>query len=460
MEERMKRPMHNNAGSVLAGLRFLFGVFFIMATITGIVSVQAAELHKSLLVLDSHIDIPLDYATDKNNDPGAYEVPLLVNLDAAERGGYGCAFLVAYTPQGALDLESTAKARLKFADNRLDGIERMCDTYSNRVALARSTEDVKRIRAEGRQAVAIGMENGYPIGEDISLIKHYYQRGVRYITLTHNGHNRISDSCNPLNKPYASGKNLDANSIRLLQDIYLAEARAAGPPEPLHGGLSKFGRQAVEEMNRLGIMVDISHTSPSTVEDVLECSTAPIIASHSCCRDLADNPRNLTDQQIKAIAALGGVVQITSVSSFVGFPDGRYEALDVLLEKLGVLEAGYMDLLELFENDRGAYDKISSRYHEAIAEIDSLYPWPGLSEFVDHIDHVVRVAGIKYVGIGSDFDGGGKLAGFAGPEDAPAVTSELQRRGYTEEQIRMIWGGNFMRVWGEVEEVARGMGKQ
>jgi membrane dipeptidase len=349
---------------------------------------------------------------------------------------------------------------LKFADNRLEGIERMCAKYANKVALAVSVDDVARIRSQGRLAVAVGMENGYPISENISLISHYYERGVRYLTLTHNGHNRIADSCNPPNRPYPKGDNLDANTVRLLRDLYIAEARAVGSPEPLHGGLSEFGRQAVAEMNRLGMMVDISHTAAATVEDVLECSAAPIIASHSCCRALCDNPRNLTDEQIIAIASLGGVVQITSVPSFVSFSESQHVAQEELLSRVGALEAGYLGVLELFENDRSAYDKISSRYQESVVEIDSLYPSPGLGEFIDHIDHVVRVAGIAHVGIGSDFDGGGTLSGFAGPSDAPAVTAELQRRGYTEEHVRMIWGGNFIRVWREVEEVARRMQKQ
>ncbi len=456
----MKHPEHNYSGSAYAGLRYLYGVFLIMAIIASGVSAQTEESVKNLLVLDSHVDIPLDYATENKNDPGAYDSPQLLNLDAAERGGYGCVFLVAYTPQGVLDSQVTAEARLKFADNRLDGIERMCAKYSNRVALARSVDDVARIRSEGRMAVAVGMENGYPIGENLSLISHYYERGVRYITLTHNGHNRIADSCNPLNRPYPSGENLDANTVRLLRDLYIAEARAAGPPEPLHGGLSEFGRQAVAEMNRLGIMVDISHTSPATVEDVLECSAAPIIASHSCCRALCDNPRNLGDKQIKAIAEGGGVVQITAVPSFVDFSADKHEAQKALLGRMGALEDGYLGMLSLFENDRDAYDKVSLRYQESVVEIDSLYPSPGLSEFVDHIDHVVRVAGIAHVGIGSDFDGGGSVKGFAGPADAPAVTAELLRRGYTQEHVSLIWGGNFSRVWREVEEVAHPMERQ
>ncbi len=456
----MKRALRGYAGPVFTRLLKLSGALLIVLTIAGDVLAQAAQLHRNLLVLDSHVDIPLDYATDKKNDPGAYDAPLLFNFDTAGQGGYGCVFLIAYTPQGELDGKSTAEARFRFAGNRLDGIERMCAEYPNRAALARSISDVKRIRAGGRLAVAIGMENGYPIGEDLSLLSHYYERGVRYLTLTHNGHNRIADSCNPPDRPYPSGENPDADATRLLRDLYLAEARAAGPPPPLHNGLSDFGRRVVSEMNRLGIMIDISHTGPATVEDALKCSAAPLIASHSCCRALCDNPRNLTDEQLKAIAARGGVVQITAVPSFISFPAGKHELQEALLGKAGALEAGYDSLLELYENDRAVYDKISSRYLASVAEVDSLYPSPGLSEFVDHIDHVVQVAGIRHVGIGSDFDGGGAVTGFAGPADAPAVTAELLRRGYTPEHVRMIWGDNLMRVWGEVEDVARKLAKK
>ncbi len=456
----MKSTLQSYSGSVFAGLRNLSGALLIMATMAGGGLAQTARLHKNLLVLDSHVDIPLDYATAKKSDPGAHDSPLLFNFDAAGQGGYGCVFLIAYTPQGELDSESTAEARLSFTGNRLDAIERMCAKYPNKVALARSPGDVKRIRAGGRIAVAIGMENGYPLGEDLSLLSHYYQRGVRYLTLTHNGHNRIADSCNPPDRPYPSGESPDADATRLLRDLYLAEARAAGPPPPLHNGLSDFGRRVVAEMNRLGIMVDISHTGPATVEDALAISVAPLIASHSCCRALCENPRNLSDQQLKAIAARGGVVQITAVPSFVSFPAAKHEMQEALLAKTGALAAGYDSLLALYENDRTAYDKMSSRYLEPVAQVDSLYPPPGLSEFVDHLDHVVQVAGIRHVGIGSDFDGGGAVTGFAGPADAPAVTAELRRRGYTREQIRMIWGGNLMRVWGEVEDVARKLAKK
>jgi len=177
-------------------------------------------------------------------------------------------------------------------------------------------------------------------------------------------------------------------------------------------------------MNRLGIMVDVSHTAPSTVEDVLGISTAPVIASHSCCRALCDNRRNLTDSQIRAIAGHGGMVQVTAVPNFVGIPAARLEAQRKLLAGLGALDAGYDSLFALWRDNRAAYDNYSLPYLESVAALDSLHPSPGLDEFVDHIDHVVQVAGIAHVGIGSDFDGGGGVAGFSSPADAPAVTAE------------------------------------
>jgi len=404
--------------------------------------------------MDTHIDIPLNYAGANSSDPGEPESGLKASLESMELGGYGCAFMIAYTPQGALTEQATAEARRTFCEDRLNGINRMLDNYPLRAIKALSPDDVLAAREKGLLAVAIGLENGYPIGNDLSSLEYFYSRGVRYITLTHNGDNDIADSANPSNRPYPHADPRD-RSVRLLRDLYIAEDLAAGPPPGTHGGLSDFGRKVVAGMNRLGIMVDVSHTAPSTVEDVLEVSAAPVIASHSCCRALCDNRRNLTDDQLRAIAAKGGVVQITAVSTFVYFPGDMLDTYRNLMAEVGALEAGYDKLYELWQNNRAAYDQYSQSYLNAVAGIDRKYHRPGLEDFVDHIDHVVQVAGIDHVGIGSDFDGGGGVRGFGNPADAMNITEELLRRGYTTDQVELIWSGNFMRVWREVEAVSK-----
>jgi membrane dipeptidase len=414
----------------------------------------ASLIHRQVLVIDTHIDIPLDYAAAPASDPGAAESGLKASLDKMEAGGYGCAFLISYTPQGSRSPEATAAARRRFAENRLDGIDRMLNKYPLRAVKALSPDDVLSARAAGRLAVAIGMENGYPVGSDLSALQYFYGRGVRYITLTHNGDNDLADSANPPNRDYPQAAG-DDKSVRLLHDVYIAEDAAAGPPPGTHGVLSEFGRKAVLEMNRLGIIVDVSHTSPATVEDVLAATQAPVIASHSSCRALCDNRRDLTDDQLRAIAANGGVVQITAVPEFVKAPPAKLAAEREQLQALGALEIGYDGLLALWRTNRAAYDEYSLPYLERIAGLDKQYPSATLTDFVDHIDHVVQVAGIAHVGIGSDFDGGGAVPGFNSAADAPAVTLELVRRGYTEEQIAQIWGGNLLRVWREVEAVAK-----
>ncbi|MGB6339640.1 MAG: dipeptidase, partial [Candidatus Aminicenantaceae bacterium] len=271
------------------------------------------------------------------------------------------------------------------------------------------------IENEGKRAAFIGMENGYPIGRDLSLIEKYYNRGVRYITLCHSGDNDICDS-----------------------------STDQGGPED--NGLSEFGKEVVAECNRLGIMVDISHASEKSFFDIVEMTKAPIIASHSSARALCDHPRNLTDAQLKALAENGGVIQICFVSSFVKeqppTPE-RDAAIEALREKYG----SRRDI-----QDEAARAKAMEEYQEVYEK------YPGekttLQELVDHIDHVVELIGVDHVGIGTDFDGGGGVEGCNDVSEMPNITEELLKRGYSEEDIQKIWGGNIMRVFSRVIEVS------
>jgi len=291
----------------------------------------------------------------------------------------------------------------------------MCEDYPELVALATTPEDAYRIENEGKRAAFIGMENGYPIGRDLSMIEKYYDRGVRYITLCHSADNDICDS-----------------------------STDRGGPED--NGLSEFGKEVVAECNRLGIMVDVSHVSEESFFDIVETTKAPIIASHSSVRALCDHPRNLTDEQLKALAKNGGVTQICFVSSFVKEQPPNPErdaALEVLREKYGSRRN---------IQDEAAKAKVMEEYQE----IYEKYPdeRTTLHELVDHIDHVVELIGVDHVGIGTDFDGGGGVEGCNDVSEMPNITEELLKRGYSEEDIRKIWGGNIMRVFSRVIEVS------
>jgi membrane dipeptidase len=288
------------------------------------------------------------------------------------------------------------------------------------VEIAYRADDVERIHESGKRIFGIGIENGYVIGRDLSMVERYYDLGARYITLTHNGHNDIGDSTNP--------------SPRL------------GDDEEEHGGLSAFGMEVVGEMNRLGIFIDVSHVSRKTMMDVIAGSAAPIIASHSGAGALADVSRNLNDEQLLALEENGGVIQIVALGSFLQVdPPEKTAAMQALREELGFADRAAM---------RTMTEEQRTTYRERMEELDSQWPRADVATMVDHIDYVAQLIGIDHVGIGTDFDGGGGLEGFNDASEALNVTVELVRRGYTEEEIRKIWGGNTLRAWREVERVA------
>jgi membrane dipeptidase len=207
-------------------------------------------------------------------------------------------------------------------------------------------------------------------------------------------------------------------------------------------------------MNRLGMMIDLSHAGEITFWDVIELSKAPVIASHSSCRALCDVTRNLNDEQLKALGKNGGCVQITPVSMFISLSAGKREAMREALDKIGILVAGYMEVLKIYSEEPALYDRIQAAYLEEVEEINLRFPEPDVTDFVDHIDHAVKLIGIDHVGIGSDFDGGGGVEGFRNPAEAVNVTAELLRRGYSEQEIARLWGGNLMRLWREVDQKA------
>ena len=443
--------------TILAGTMFCLAVSLARAEEDFVEKARA--LNHRITLVDTHVDIPLDYAAEGGTDPTTANDKLQVDLYKMAAGGVNCVFLVVYTPQGPRTAEALAKARSEVTDVRLEAIHRLCRLNPAKFELAVSPEDVARIAEDGRKAVAIGMENGYPVGTDLSMLRRYFQQGVRYITLSHNGHNDICDSANPVYDPLPEGVDMENPLMRVLDELFDQEAHDSQAPEPEHGGLSQFGREVVAEMNRLGMMIDISHVAPATVQDVLELSRAPVIASHSSCRALCDNRRNFTDEQLRSIAAFGGVVQITAVKSFVSAAPQRSAALRAALEECGAAARGLAGMLELYQTDRPGFDRTAERFNQLAGKIDRDYSQASLGDFCDHIDHAVSVMGIDHVGIGTDFGGGGGVTGFNDAAEAVNVTAELLRRGYKETGIKKIWGGNILRAWREIERVAEKMGR-
>ncbi len=377
----------------------------------------AGKIHQSALTLDSHVDIPgTQYATDEL-DPGINNPELKCDLVKMNSGGMDGVFLAVYVGQRPELNEAGFNNAHKTAIEMFAAIGRLFEMYPDRCENALAAADVERIAATGKRVIIIGIENGYPLGEEISNVEKFYGLGARYITLSHSAHNQICDS--------------------------------SGRPEPLHGGLSEFGKQVVTEMNRLGIMIDVSHIAVSSFNDVIELSEAPIIASHSGCFELYPHDRNLNDDQLRALTDNGGVIQIVALGAFLKQPpQGLIDEVTVIARDLGFsIGPQGIDFAAATEEQRV---ELFAKW----TEISKKYPKADVSDYVDHIDHAVKIAGIDHVGIGTDFDGGGGIEGFDNHAEALNVTIELVRRGYTEEQIKKIWGENLMRVWKEVENIS------
>ena len=384
---------------------------------------RARAIHQRVLTIDTHDDIPLTFATPEV-DPGV-RGRRQVDLVKMVEGGLDVAFFIVYVGQTARTPENYAQAQAD-AMTKFDAIHRMAEEmYPERIEIAYTADDIERIAASGKLVAAIGIENGYVIGTDLSRLETYYALGARYITLAHGGHNDIADSATPR-------ENL-------------------GDGESEHDGVSAFGEEVIAEMNRLGIMVDVSHISKAAMLDAVRLSRAPVIASHSSTRALADNARNMDDEQLLALRDNGGVMQTVALGAFVSATAGtRNTEIRAVRTDLGLAPRGGVNLSDLSTAQRGEYDR-------RMAEIDREWSPADVAMFVDHIDHAVDLIGIDHVGISSDFDGGGGVAGWNDASDTPNVTVELVRRAYSEEDIGKLWGGNLLRVLREVEGVANEM---
>ncbi len=386
---------------------------------------RAMAVHELALTIDSHVDIPGEQYGTGELDPGIDNPKLRCDLVKMEQGGMDAVFLAVFTSQAKeLNEETYSRAREK-AKAQFVAIQRVVEKqYPDRCALARTPADVERIVAGGKKAVIIGVENGFPIGENLEYLSRCHELGARYITLCHTGHNQICDS--------------------------------SSPEKPLHDGISAFGKKVVARMNRLGIMCDASHISEKAFFDLIATSRAPIIASHSGCSAVHAHDRNLTDNQLKALAKNGGVIQVVTLEQYLG-PESpeREAAMNKLRQEMGIPTWDEYRLLT--EEQRAVLRPKLDEYWGRRRQIAEAHPIATIETYVDHIDHAVQVAGIDHVGIGTDFDGGGGFIGFADHSQALNVTVELVRRGYSDKDIRKIWGGNLLRTWRAVEKVAQSL---
>jgi len=372
-------------------------------------------LHDGFLIIDTHVDIGEGYATEAL-DPGGFTAAQ-VDLPKMRAGGVDAAFFIVYTAQGPLTDEGYAAARVA-AEDKYQAITRMVRGYSDQIALATTADEVEEIAASGRLVALIGMENAYPLGPTLNELEMWRDRGVAYVSLTHFGHNQFGGSSNPV------------------------EARDDGEDE----GLTPLGRELVTALNDLGIMVDVSHVGRASMMEAVALSRAPVIASHSGAHAVNANPRNLDDDQLRAIAENGGVAQMVAYRSYLRTrsPEHETERND-LRQQYGI--ASSLDWMNLSDEQKAAY-------RTAAHAIDARYPDVTVQDFADHIDHAVEVAGIDHVGNASDFDGGGGVLGWDNAAETMSVTEELLARGYSEDDMAKLWGGNVLRVMRAVEAAA------
>jgi len=377
----------------------------------------ARALHDRLLTIDTHTDTGPGFATFAL-DPGRI-TRAQVDLPSMRIGGLDAAFFIVYTPQGVRDEAGYAAAR-QAAENKYRGIERMFRAYPGQIGHARTADDVEAIAASGRLVGLIGMENAYPLGESVADIPMWAARGVRYVSMTHFGHNQFGGSSNP-NK--ANG---DAD---------------------VDPGLTDLGADLVKALNDAGVMVDISHVGRQTSLDAIAASRAPVIASHSGVAAVFDNPRNLDDELLRLVAESGGVAQMVAFRSYIGDVDPKAgAALTELRSRLG---------LNSSQGFRNASPAVLDEFALERARIRAEHPDVTLATFADHVDYAVKTVGIDHVGFSGDFDGGGGVQGWDGADESFNVTRELLKRGYSEADLAKLWGQNILRVMRAVEAAAR-----
>ncbi len=395
---------------------------------------RAQAIHERVITLDTHHDIsPANFVPDRNY---TMDLDTQVNLPKMEAGGLDVSWMVVFVGQGPLTDEGYAQAH-EAAMAKFDAIHWLAEEKApDQIEIAYTSDDVRRIWASGKKVAMIAIENAYQVGLDLSNIQKFQELGGRYMSLAHNGHSQLSDS----NTGERDG-------------VWL------------HDGLSELGREALAEMNRVGIMVDISHPSKQAIMEMFELSRAPLIASHSSARAMNDVSRNLDDEQLLALKENGGVVQTVAFASYVDSEKNaaNREALDALnatiTEEMGFELLGRGEVRGLGPEARAEYEEhmsmVRERAQPKMEELNAVAPAVNVSDFADHIDYMVNLIGIDHVGISSDFDGGGGVEGWNDTSETFNVTLELVRRGYTEEEVGKLWSGNLLRVLDDVQRVAR-----
>ncbi len=379
---------------------------------------EMRAIHDGLFTLDTHIDIGAGYATPAL-DPGQI-TRAQVSLPEMRIGGLDSGFFIVYVGQEALDEAGLADMRAT-AEDKYRAIERMLRAYPDQIALATTADEAEAAYADGKLVALIGMENASPLGNSVDDVPMWADRGVRYMSITHFGDNQFGDSSNPRE---SAGNTMEDD------------------------GLTDLGRALIPALNDAGIMVDISHVGKRTGMEAMAISRSPIIASHSTAAAVYANPRGLDDEQLRAIAEDGGVAQITAFRSYLGPVDeGLSDAIGALRTELG---------LETGADFRTATPDTLDAYARRQDELRDEYPDVTLSQFLDHVVHAVEVAGIDHVGLSGDFDGGGGVDGWDGAADSFNVTAALLERGYTEEDLAKLWGGNVLRVMRATEAAIDG----
>lgn len=442
---------------------------------------KARGIHERVITADTHDDInPNNFRADCNY---TMRLTTQVNLPKMKEGGLDVSFMIAYVGQGDLTEEGYANAYRQVIE-KMDAVHRLTKEIApNEIELALTPADVVRIAKSGKKVAVIGIENGYGLGTDLERVKEFWTRGGRYMSLAHNGNSQLADS----------------NSTEAAK-------------EGIHGGLSPLGKQVIAEMNKWGIMVDISHPSKLANMQAIALSKAPVIASHSAARALANHSRNMDDELLLALKKNGGVVQTVAFASYVKVDDlatARQAETAALNAEFGIVApargggagGGRAGGARAGGGGRGQGAEPSgpppcsvetpetgtapaaaprgggaggrggnqaalaaltpekrAEYDAKLAAIQAKYPAPAratVADFVNHIDYIVKLIGLDHVGISSDFDGGGGVTGWNSAAETFNVTLELVKRGYTEEQIGKLWSGNLLRVWADVEKVAK-----
>jgi len=397
---------------------------------------KAKRIHEAVITIDTHDDINVKNFTDSINYTQRLETQ--VNLPKMTEGGLDVAWLIVYTGQDSLNAAGYARAE-ENAMSKFEAIHRLCEEIApDQIGLALTSDEVRSIHKSGKKVAMIGVENAYPIGEDLSNIEKYQKLGARYVSLSHNGHSQFADS-----------NTGEGDSIWL------------------YNGLSELGKKAVYELNRVGIIIDISHPSKASMTEMIALSKAPLIASHSSARALCNHSRNLDDEQLLMLKENGGVVQTVAFSSYLNtekdkaHSDYMRELYKQVADSLGLPWYERSQFRSLTKQQQGEfmenYPKVMAMGKELASSRTDVPAAVNVSDFVDHIDYMVDLIGIDHVGISSDFDGGGGIEGWSDASETLNVTIELVKRGYTEEEIAKLWGENLLRVLDQVQAVAKEM---